>query len=196
MEQQKEVDDEECDKGERKPKKMNDPKQPSDEERREHEMTHLPYRNWCKQCVKGRGKEAAHTRKDEHGELHEVHFDYAFMGDENDVGNTATILVARERKTRMTMATVVPAKSTGKFVVERVWAFMKEVGIQSLDVIAKSDQEPSIKKLIDEIGRRKAEAGGRWIPENSPVGSHASNGVVERGIQSVQGQVRVLKDCL
>ena len=28
------------------------------------------------------------------------------------------------------------------------------------------------------------------------MGSHPSNGVVERGIQSIEGQVRVLKDCL
>ena len=35
--------------------------------------------------------------------------------------------------------------------------------------------------------------GGRWICENSPVGSSASNGVAERAIQSVQQQVRVLK---
>ena len=128
--------------------------------------------------------------------MHEVHFDFAFMGDENDPGNTVTILVAKEKKTKMTLSTAVPAKSTGKFVVERVWAFLKALGIDHLDVIAKSDQEPSIKKLVDEIGRRKAAAGGRWIVESSPVGSHSSNGVVERGIQSVEGQVRVLKDCL
>ena len=195
-EEQVEAEGEESDKGERKPTRMNEPRQPSEAERVEHEMTHLPYRNWCRHCVKGRGKEAAHRRKEEAGDLHEVHFDFAFMGDEKEAGNTVTILVARERQTRMTLATVVPAKSTGKFVVERVWAFMKEMGIEHLDIIAKSDQEPSIKKLVEEVGRRKAEAGGRWIPENSPVGSHASNGVVERGIQSVEGQVRVLKDCL
>ena len=96
----------------------------------------------------------------------------------------------------MTMSTVVPSKSSGSFVIERVWAFMKELGIEGQDTVVKSDQEPSIKHLVDEIGRRKAEAGGRWIRENSPVDSHASNGVVERAIQSVQGQVRVMKGAL
>ena len=96
----------------------------------------------------------------------------------------------------MTMSTVVPSKSSGKFVIERVWAFMKELGIEGGDVIVKTDQEPAIKYLVEEIARRKAEVGGRWIRENSPVESHASNGVVERGIQSVEGQVRVMKGAL
>jgi len=40
--------------------KMLDPRQPSEEERRTHNLTHLPYRNWCEHCVKGRGREADH----------------------------------------------------------------------------------------------------------------------------------------
>ena len=40
--------------------KMADPKKPSKEEVEEHWKTHLPYRNWCEVCVRGRGKEDAH----------------------------------------------------------------------------------------------------------------------------------------
>ena len=39
-----------------------DPRQPSEEERRTHNLTHLPYRNWCERCVKGRGREADHKQ--------------------------------------------------------------------------------------------------------------------------------------
>ena len=42
--------------------KMLDPRQPSEEERRAHNLTHLPYRNWCEHCVKGRGREADHKQ--------------------------------------------------------------------------------------------------------------------------------------
>ena len=42
--------------------KMLDPRQPSEEERRTHNLTHLPYRNWCERCVKGRGREADHKQ--------------------------------------------------------------------------------------------------------------------------------------
>ena len=58
----------------------------------------------------------------------------------------------------------------------------------------KSDQEPAIESLVDEIGRHRAAAGGgRWVEECSPVGASAANGMVERRIQSAQAQVRALK---
>jgi len=47
---------------EREVVKMLDPRQPSEEERRTHNLTHLPYRNWCEHCVKGRGREADHKQ--------------------------------------------------------------------------------------------------------------------------------------
>ena len=43
---------------EREVVKMLDPRQPSEEERRTRNLTHLPYRNWREHCVKGRGREA------------------------------------------------------------------------------------------------------------------------------------------
>ena len=43
---------------ERKVANVLDHRQPSEEERRTHNLTHLPYRSWCEHCVKGRGREA------------------------------------------------------------------------------------------------------------------------------------------
>ena len=42
--------------------KMMDTGQPSEEEWRNHNLTHLPYRNWCEHCVKGRGRQADHKQ--------------------------------------------------------------------------------------------------------------------------------------
>ena len=42
----------------RKMKKLVNPRLPSREEVEAHEMTHLPFRNWCPHCVKGRGVES------------------------------------------------------------------------------------------------------------------------------------------
>ena len=48
--------------------------------------------------------------------------------------------------------------------------------------------------IIEEVGKIWAQrGGGRFVVENSPVGSSQSNGVAEEAIQSVQGLVRVLK---
>ena len=106
----------------RKTVRMLDPKLPSREEVEEHNLTHLPYRNWCRHCVRGRGKEMPHKKAED--DLHnqaEVHFDFCFPGEESGEGNL-TIVVARERKTRMTLASAVPTKSTGDFIAKRVVA--------------------------------------------------------------------------
>jgi hypothetical protein len=97
----------------------------------------------------------------------------------------------------MTMSSAVPSKSTGTFIAKRVVSFMREIGLEHVDVIAKSDQEPAINALLLEVGRvRAANSSGRYIVEQSPVGSSQSNGIAERAILSVQQQVRVLKCAL
>ena len=109
--------------------KMADPKKPKKEEVEEHWKTHLPFRNWCEVCVRGRGKEEAHRKSEEERGLPEVHIDFCFLGAEHEPGEALTILIVKERATKMAMATVVPSKSTGCFVSERVVAWMAEVGI-------------------------------------------------------------------
>ena len=37
----------------RPPVRMVDPKLPTEQERKDHSLTHLPYRNWCPECVRG-----------------------------------------------------------------------------------------------------------------------------------------------
>ena len=43
-------------------RKMVDPLLPSQKEIDAHELTHLPFRNWCRHCMRGRGKEMAHKK--------------------------------------------------------------------------------------------------------------------------------------
>ena len=43
--------------GRREPAKMSDPKLPSKAEMEAHNMSHFPYRSWCKHCVKGRARD-------------------------------------------------------------------------------------------------------------------------------------------
>jgi hypothetical protein len=123
--------EEELDMGMRRTAKMNDPKEPKKQEREEHEKTHLPFRSWCRHCIRGRGKEAAHRKQEGGGGLPEVHFDFAFMGDEAYAGNTVPMLVVRAKEDRMTLPTAVPRKSAGEFVVSRVIAFLRRSASRS-----------------------------------------------------------------
>ena len=95
--------------GMRNPRKLLDPKLPSRQEAEEHCLTHLPYRNWCAFCVQGKGKSAPHFKNHSRTDgLAEVHFDYCFLSTEGD--QLATVLVAKERSSKMGMPTMVPMK--------------------------------------------------------------------------------------
>ena len=182
--------------GERKTKRMPDPRLPSKEEQEEHALTHVPFRSWCRHCVRGRAEECGHFKKDEEVRGVEVHMDYCFPGDEDD-DFKLTILVARERGTRMTMSSVAPSKTTREFMARRVVAFMREVGADQGDIVVKCDQEPAMASLTREIGAHRAAGGGaRMVVESSPVGDSKGNGMIERAVKSVQGQVRVLRSAL
>ena len=145
-------------------------------------MTHLPFRSWCWKCVFGRGKEMPHRRNKDEKVMPEVHLDFMFLGPKDSPGDTVPYLVMWEVVSNMVMAAVVPRKTTGLFAAKRALAFLSEVGCLHGDLIVRSDQEPAIMSLVNEVGWLRGAAGaGRFIVEASPVGSSGSNGRVERG---------------
>ena len=179
---------------ERKFQILTDPRMPTKAEIDEHELSHVPYRNWCPHCVMGSGKDLDHRKgiEEERG-LSEFSFDYCFLGDE--LGYKLTILVGRERSTGMRMATAVPTKgTTGVFSTDKVVEFIDECGCQHADIIVKTDQEPAIESLIKDV--KESRGGQRTLVEESPVQSHGSNGIVERAVQAIEGLIRTMKSAL
>ena len=86
------------------------------------------------------------------------------------------------------MSTVVPSKSVGDFTTKRSVAFLRECGHEMTKITIKSNQEPSILPLTEDIVRFRASIGAEeTVPENSPTYAHQSNGVVEKNVQSVEG---------
>ena len=187
--------EEEC--GKRGPERRNDPRKPSEKEVREHQMTHVPFRSWCRHCVRGQGVEEMCKRMDrEDGGVPEVHLDFMFMGEEQG-GKTLAFLVGRERWKKATMATVAPRKSSGEWLARRVRAWMVEIGCAYGEVVVKTDNEPALVALVEALGReRAARGGGGMVVEHSPVHSSRSNGVVERSVRTVQGMIRTMRSAL
>ena len=71
---------------------------------------------------------------------------------------------------------------------------MSECGDQSVGVVIKMDQEAAIRYLVkDIVAKTRKEPGCRTIVEESPVASSGSNGIVERAVQTIEGQIRVMK---
>ena len=189
------IGDDSTENGRRNVRRLLDPKLPSAEEVRVHGLTHLPYRNWCPHCVRGRGREMDHQRKSEEdqGGVPEYHMDYCFPGDEE--GQKLVVLAVVERRSRMKRMVVVPSKgSTGTYAVKAVLELMEECGDRDAKVIVKSDQEPAIKFLIDDVCVHRTSA--QTIVEQAPKGSKGSNGVIERAVQSMEQQVRTMKSAL
>ena len=95
-------------------------RQPSKEERAQHEMTHLPCRSWCRHCVRGCGKQMPHQGGSQETSISEVHMDFAFLGREDDPLKTMVVFVAKERTSKIIMSAVAPRKTTGTYIAERV----------------------------------------------------------------------------
>ena len=201
-EKQRESDGEEEDEevggeaGSRRCLKMQDPKLPTKAEVEEHNLTHLPFRNWCRHCIRGRGKEMPHRKVMEEPTMQEFHFDWAFPGEEDGSG-MLKVLVGRMRGVKMTMSTVHPSKTTGEFIAKRVMAFLRECGCEMIDITIKTDQEPVMMSMVENLCRERARNGAmRTVVEHSPAYQSRSNGVVERAVQSVEAQMRVIRSSL
>ena len=138
-------------------RKLIDPRKPTEEEVSEHELTHLPYRNWCPVCVMAKGKELDHRRSvEEHRGLSEYSFDYCFPG--NELGFKLTVLVGKEKVTGMCFASAVPTKrASGKLAVDKAIEYMEEVGDHAGKMIIKRDKEPRIQFFVNDLIRSRAE---------------------------------------
>ena len=115
-----------------KPKMISAPSPPSRQEVLEHNITHLPFRCWCRHCVMGKAKADGHitTGSMAASEVPVVSFPYAFLGDREspmtsgqddvkkdeyeddhaDVKRVTQVLVGRDAKSRVCTAIPMPKK--------------------------------------------------------------------------------------
>ena len=78
----------------------------SKQEREEHEKTNIPYRRWCRACVRGRRKNKTHKKKTE-GEKKEerergvprISMDYHFMSKADEEAKVNPMLVVVNEQT-------------------------------------------------------------------------------------------------
>ncbi len=102
-------------------------------------MSHLPYRNGCPHCGKGRGKARDHQKQkqDESGNP-ECHIDYCFPGSAE--GNKLTVLAIVERQAKVKKAVAVPTKrTTGRYAARMVLDLIGECGDKEQAIMVKSD---------------------------------------------------------
>ena len=165
------------------------PIEPTDSERKSHELTHLPFRSWCRFCVAGRARADPHfVREPEYGGVPSFSADYFFI-DNDAAESNLTCIAVRERYTKMAFAHVAPGKqSTDEFLAKCIVDDIDSLGMSDKQIVFKTDQEAAIKSLVTNIKKRLPHV----IAENSPVYDKQAAGHGERAVQSVEHQSRVL----
>ena len=125
-------------------------------EREEHERTHIPYRSWCRHCVAARVSSLAHQNRkftkavEDDKNMKQVSYDYFFVRDQSGM-DSATILVSKDRATRMVSAHVVPLQGAVlDWVMQQCARELERLGHYG-EVTLKSDQEPAIVNVLRDI---------------------------------------------
>ena len=196
------------------------PELPSATAVEEHRHLHVPYRDWCKFCVMGRGTGLPHGRSGS-STIPLVGLDYfyittggvkirtelEFAGDgegnaalekAREDGKIIKCLVVRCLHSKMIFGHVIPYKGAGEdqFVVGLVVADIAWLGHTKM--ILKSDNEPALQTLVEQaLERARVQCRGLTSisQEHPPAYDSQSNGGVEVGIRLIRGLFRTLKLC-
>jgi hypothetical protein len=186
----------------RQPVRARAPQQVSKEEREVHELTHTPYRAWCRHCVKARGRNMPHRSGDhEHkaAGVPKISMDYYFMSKADEQASANPLIVMVDEDTGEKYARAVGHKGIGKeremdWLIKdmsmelRAWG---HPGGEGGHIILKSDGERSIVAVRDALARYH---GGKVVPESPARGESQSNGAVEEAGKTTREFVRVIKE--
>ena len=166
------------------------PRTPSKAEWERHVVSHMPFRDWCRHCVAGRGLERRHQRHPGHDDQYPlVCIDYGYLS-----GDATPMLVAKDRRTGMVFALPVERKGAADpHAVEQLAAWVDMLGSSQMAI--RSDGEPALMQVAAAV-RDARRAGSVTTLETSAPGDHAGNGLAERAVGLVGGMVRTLKNCL
>ena len=182
----------------------------------EHELTHIPYRDWCVHCSRASCRNGPHIRKSDDPKAEErgnavglfFYFDYTYLTDcsrwikkeglEEALKNYKTIsrpiLVELDGRTDALVAHRVDAKGTADgWPAKRMLEDMHDVGYGNTFVVTRCAQAFPIDDLHNTIGRM---CGGVAIPTHSAVRDSEGTGRIENAIERFQNKFRWIIDKL
>ena len=173
----------------------------------EHRIDHWPPRSWCDECNEGHGRERRHGKVPESHRVAIISIDYAFVtrrgtvvseGEDGwDDEEALKLLIVKDSLSRAVFAHAVPRKGIDekRYAVDMVVDDVLWLGYAK--VILKSDNEPSIVRLLKEALAGLKVAGLEQAgEEHSPPFDSQANGSVEAAVKLVKCRLRTLKLCL
>ena len=168
------------------------PQQPSDEERALHEITHVPFRPWCKYCVMSRSKANQHSHMpdpvgESQREFPTIQCDFFFMEPGKEGAVVALLMVDVWSR----FVSVVPLKQRNAQTVGRALVnFISSVRDGTVEIAF--DNEPVLVAGVSfcKSVRAKAELKTHVSPNKSYDKSRT--GVAERFVQTIRGIQKTL----
>ena len=139
------------------------PREPTSEERRIHDITHIPMRPWCRHCMRRRCKDTYHVRLKYVEEVPRIGMDYTYLSEKGvtssrdeapeDPTESVTILVLKDFWHKSIWVYPVEGKGLTKsaWLPQMIIEDLKTCGLDSCMLVVKSDQEPAIKEVQEEI---------------------------------------------
>ena len=167
------------------------PQQRTEQERREHNLTHLPYRSCCSICVESKGRANNHpTQKT--STVPVIQCDFAYIKGIHDK-QVIPVLTAIDVETGMSMATMVQDKQRQfTYLTQCLQTFLTECGrTQAIlaPTVLQSDQEEYLVSVLKTTART---IGSNITVRQSPAYSSQSQGSIERFHRTLFNQVRTL----
>ena len=171
---------------------------PTQKEREEHEATHVPFRRWCTQCMKGRGRthhRITKQKNEDQSRRPTIAIDYHFMKMKSVVvaqtmSEEAVVCTAMEEDRHQNIMSSVALKKGVEepWTIEKVANFVDELGYR--EITLKSDTEPAIIAFRNRVAEMcKAEV----TTEDALKLDRESNGLIENAVTLIRGIIRIIK---
>ena len=194
----------------RRPVTLGQPKLPSLAEQELRNVTHWPYAPWCQACVASRSKEDKHERSDCKEDIRknviQIDFCYTYTGEEDRSEKVVvdkvterqdqhgTVLVMTSSETKAIHAVPVPSKGTAslKTLTEEIVRFALENSAREPCII-QADSERATRQLLRSVQQVRSVLGMKTEIRLTGAGQHASNGQVERAVQTIRRMANCLR---
>ena len=175
------------------------PVRPTPQMIRDHMVAHIPFRNRCPHCVRGRARLDQHRTVKEHEEenVAVVSMDYMFLATDSETWSAveAPVLTIKDRMSKGIWCHPVQHKGVSEdmYGAEALVRTLDRLGYKRIQL--RCDREQAILAVAQHAQRAaKAEV----VIEHPPLGEARgkSNGEVERANQTIQGLIRTYKSDL
>ena len=192
------------------------PEMPTQEEVDRHNTTHATFKPWCKHCVRGLAMRDKHVTKKMKGKRYKrtkmgqvdvpeteepkdgvtkYSIDYMRMDSKDGEKATSTLVMVNHEDGGI-YAYATPGKGIQGdkyWLPKRMAKDIDNSGTKNAQVQIKSDQEPSVVTVQEEIRELRR---GKTICVNSPVGESECNGRAENAIRRGEVKVRTLRSSI